>query len=416
MNRLERRTVFSQSLVARQSEGLTPDIFMIAGFGNTTVIETVQGLVVIDVPVGNPGTLVEAIRTKTDLPVHTIIYTHIHADHAFTTAGLMEDAQKRGHRRPLVIAQELSLAHIKRYQEMDPYNWYINQIQGARAFRKPEGTERFIPENIIFPNITYRDSMAFKLGDLTLELRHYLGETDDGTWVWIPERKVAIVGDLLEGSCPNIGNPFKVQRYDVEWAEALEKIAGNNPEFIVPGHGPLLKEERAKEWCLETARYLRYYHDEVIRLLNEGYWIEDILHMVKPPKDLIDKRFLSDVYGCSTFLIHGIHRRYAGWYNGNPSELFPAHSTEVAAEVLKIASTRDILARAKQLMTEGKIQLALHLVDFIIKGSDDNTQRKAALLLKAELLDARAEKEQNSIARNIFLVGAEEAEEMAKEL
>jgi hypothetical protein len=40
---------------------------------------------------------------------------------------------------------------------------------------------------------------------------------------------------------------------------------------------------------------------------------------------------------------------------------------------------------------------------------------KAALLLKAELLDARAEKEKNSIARNIFLVGAEQAEESAKE-
>jgi hypothetical protein len=67
-------------------------------------------------------------------------------------------------------------------------------------------------------------------------------------------------------------------------------------------------------------------------------------------------------------------------------------------------------------MTEGKIQLALHLVDFIVKGSGDKAQKKAALLLKAELLDARAEKERNSIARNIFLVGAEEAEQMAKEL
>jgi len=416
MSRLDRRTVFAQSLVARQSEDVTPDIFMIAGFGNTTVIKTSEGLVIIDEPVGNIATLIEAVRAKTDLPVHTIIYTHIHADHAFTTSGIMEDAQKRGHRKPVVIAQEMSLAHLKRYKEMGPYNWYINQIQGARGFRKPTGNERFVPENMVYPDITYRDAMSFKLGDLTFELYHYLGETDDGTWVWIPERKVAIVGDLLEGSCPNIGNPFKVQRYEVEWAEALEAIAGNNPEYIVPGHGPLLKRERAREWCLENAKYLRYYHDEVVRLLNEGYWIEDILQKIKPPDDLVDKRFLSDVYGCSTFLIHGIQRRYAGWYNGNPTELFPSRSAEIASEIVGLASVSDILNRSKQLMTEGKIQLALHLVEFIVKGSGDKTQKKAALLLKAELLDARAEKERNSIARNIFLVGAEEAEQMAKEL
>ncbi len=416
MSRLEKRTVFAQSLVARQSEDVTPDIFMIAGFGNTTVIKTSEGLVVIDVPVGNPAALVEAIRAKTDLPVHTIIYTHIHADHAFTAAGVFEDAKKRGRRKPVIIAQELSFAHLKRYKEMGPYNWYINQIQGARGFRKPTGIERFVPENVVYPDTTYSDSMSYRLGGLTFELYHYLGETDDGTWVWIPERKIAIVGDLLEGSCPNIGNPFKVQRYEVEWAEALEAIAGKNPEYIVPGHGPLLKGERAKEWCLETARYLRYYHDEVVRLLNEGYWIEDILRTIKTPEEFSNMRFLSDVYGCSTFLIHGIQRRYAGWYNGNPSELFPSSSAEIASEIVGLASVSDILNRSKQLMTEGKIQLAMHLVDFIIKGSDDKMQKKAALLLKAELLDARAEKERNSIARNIFLVGAEEAEVTANNL
>ncbi len=416
MSRLDRRTVFAQSLVARQSEDVTPDILMIAGFGNTTVIKTGEGLVIIDMPVGNIATLIEAVRAKTDLPVHTIIYTHIHADHSFTTGGLLEDAKKRGHRKPVVIAQEMSLAHLKRYQEMGPYNWYINQIQGARGFRKPKGNERFMPENMVYPDITFRDSMSYKLGGLTFDLHHYLGETDDGTWVWIPERKVAVVGDLLEGSCPNIGNPFKVQRYEVEWAEALEAIAGKNPEYIVPGHGPLLKGERVKEWCLETARYLRYYHDEVVRLLNEGYWIEDILHTIKTPEEFSNMRFLSDVYGCSTFLIHGIQRRYAGWYNGNPAELFPSRSAEIAAEIVGLASVSEILNRSKQLMTEGKIQLALHLVDFIVKGIEDKTQKKAALLLKAELLDARAEKERNSIARNIFLVGAEEAEQLAKEL
>lgn len=270
MSRLDRRTVFADVMTARRSEDICPGIFMVAGFGNTTVVETEEGLVVVDVPAGSSVRTLEAIRAKTAVPIHTIIYTHIHGDHAFTTATLLEDAKQRGHRKPTVIAQERALAHLARYKEMEPYNWYINQIQSGRGFAKPTGKERFVPDNIVYPDLTYQDAMSFKLGGMTFELYHYLGETDDGTWVWIPERKVAIVGDLLEGDCPNIGNPFKVQRYELEWAEALETIAGKNPEYVVPGHGPLRTGEKAIEWCVDTAKYLRFFHDEVVRLLNAG--------------------------------------------------------------------------------------------------------------------------------------------------
>jgi alkyl sulfatase BDS1-like metallo-beta-lactamase superfamily hydrolase len=416
MGRLDKRTVFADAMTARRDEDITQDVFMVAGFGNSTVVVTKEGLVVIDVPAGSSARLVETIRARTQAPINTIIYTHGHADHAFTTAELLEDASNRGHRRPTIIAQERVLNRFNRYKELGPYNWYINQIQAGRGFARPTGNEKMVPDDLLYPDITYRDSMSFKLGGLTFELYHYMGETDDGTWVWIPELKIVAAGDLLEGDCPNIGNPFKLQRYEVEWAEALETIAGKNPDFLVPGHGPLRKGEKAKEWCLDTARYLLFFHDEIIRLLNEGYWIEDILHMVKPPQELASKRFLSGVYGCPTFMIHGIQRRYAGWYNGNPSELFPSPSADIAAEMIKLADAKYVLKRAEQLKQEGNPQLALHLVDFVIKGSKHRVQRKKALLVKSQLLDALAGAETNQIARNILLVGAEEAEQMTRAL
>ncbi|HEY33248.1 MAG TPA: MBL fold metallo-hydrolase [Dehalococcoidia bacterium] len=416
MGRLERRTVFADTMTARRDEDITKNAFMIAGFGNTTVVETGEGLGVIDVPARSSAKLVETIRARTLAPIHTIIYTHGHADHAFTTANLLEDASKRGYRRPTVVAHERVLNKFSRYKELGPYNWYINQIQAGRGFARPTGKEKMLPDDVVYPDITYRDSMSFKLGDVTFELYHYIGETDDGTWVWIPELKLVATGDLLEGDCPNIGNPFKIQRYEVEWAEALETIAGKNPDFLVPGHGPLRKGERISEWCLDTARYLRHFHTEIVRFLNEGYWIEDILDKVKPPEDLAGKGFLSPVYGCPAYVIHGVHRRYAGWYNGNPSELFPAKRADIASEITKLAGSKEVLARAKQLQETGKIQLALHMVDFIINGSKNKAQRKKALLIKSELLDARAEAEVNQIARNIFLVGSEEAEQLAKSL
>lgn len=58
--------------------------------------------------------------------------------------------------------------------------------------------------------------MKFQLGGFTFELHQAMGETDDITWVHVPEHKMVFRDDLFISSCPNIGNPLKVQRYEVE--------------------------------------------------------------------------------------------------------------------------------------------------------------------------------------------------------
>jgi alkyl sulfatase BDS1-like metallo-beta-lactamase superfamily hydrolase len=415
MSRLERRNVFSAMAPIREEE-CTPDVFMVAGFGNTGVAITEEGVVVVDNTPMTSSRAVKAIRERTEAPIHTIIYTHGHGDHAFATAPFIADAKERGHPKPRIIAHELVTKRFDRYLKLSSYNRYINRIQAGRGYTRPKGDEQFMPADIVYPEITYSDAMQFKLGGLTFEVYYYMGETDDGTWVWIPERKTAIVGDLMVGVCPNIGNPFKVQRYELEWAEGLEMVAGKNPDFLIPGHGRILKGKEIQEMSLDTAKLLRYIHDEVVRLLNEGCWIEEILERVKIPEDLANKPWLAPIYGCPTYIIHGVHRRYAGWYNGNPSEIFPAKSADIAAEVVKISGADNLINHAKKLQQEGEIQLALNVVDFAIKGAKDTAKRKAALLLKAELLDARAEAEVNTIASNIMLVGAEEAEQEANAL
>jgi len=415
MSRLEQRTVFSQMGEARD-EQVTADILMIAGFGNTGVVFTEEGVVVVDTTPLTSSKVVEAIRARTEAPIHTIIYTHGHADHAFGAAPLLKDAKDRGHARPRIIAHELVCRRLDTYRKLGAYNWYINNIQGGRGYSRPKGDEHFMPDQIAYPEVTYSDAMQFTFGGLTFELYHYMGETDDGTWVWIPERKTAIVGDVVTGVCPNVGNPFKVQRYELEWAQALERVAGKNPDFVIPGHGRLLRGERIGEVCLNTAKMLRHIHHEVIRLLNEGCWIEEILERVEIPGELANSRGLAPVYGCPTFIIHGVHRRYAGWYNGNPSDLFPSKSSDIAAEVVALAGAERLVERARRLQQEGNTQLALHLANFVVKATQERSKRKEALLLEAELLDARAIAETNLIARNIFLVGAEAAEQEAASL
>jgi alkyl sulfatase BDS1-like metallo-beta-lactamase superfamily hydrolase len=343
---------------------------------------------------------IEVIRKRTDKPVYAIIYTHGHMDHVWSVPVFNTDAETHKYPKPHIIGHKNVARRFDRYQRLKVQHEHINTIQFAIPPDEP-----VLPQQFFYPNITFDDAMQCKLGGLTFELYSYYGETDDSLWVWIPERKTALVGDLLISGVPNVGNPFKVQRWALEWAQALEAVAAKNPDFVVAA-GQVLPKKSAKDILLDTARYLRFIEDEVVRLLNEGCWIEEIIDKINLPEDLTNKPWLQPVYGHPTFIIHGVHRRYAGWYNGNPAELFPAKSTEIAAEIVKLAGVDKLVQQANILRDNGKVQLALNIIDFVIRGIEDKETRREAILLKSELLDTRANIETSYIARNIFSAGA----------
>src|SRR5579863_1454927 len=234
-----------------------------------------------------------------------------------------------------------------------------------------------------------------------------MGETDDATWVWMPARRLAMVGDLIVSSLPNTGNPNKVQRYTLEWAEALEQIAARKPRIVLPGHGPAYRgEEVCHELLLETARALRFIHDEVVARLNRGEWPIDIVEAnLALPDDLAAKPFLRPVYGCVPFVVRDVIRRYAGWWSGAPTQMFPAKRSEVAAEILGLCGREQLLARARTLKDDGQLKSALAIAEMAL---DANSSDADAIALNIEILDAMAKAERSFIARNFFVAAARE--------
>ena len=397
-----------------KDEVLLPDVIKIGRVvpvaGPSGVVITGEGLVVVDtgMPQGGPDR-VRRIRERTDAPFHTIIYSHGHGDHVGGVHAFLEDAEQKGHPRPRIVGHELVARRFDKYWMLAGRGRYIGSLQFPGPEMQTARSQRGAsaqPSPYVYPDTTFSDYMEFRLGGLTFELRHAPAETDDTIWVWVPERKLAMIGDLLIGGAPNTGNPLKEQRYTLEWAEALEKIAEKEPDFIIAGPG-VLRGGLAKERCQKTARFLRYIHDEVVRLLNEQYWIEDILDRLTIPEDMANDPWLAGVYGHPTFIIHDVYRRYTGWYDGNPSQLFPSHSVAIAAEVVKLSGAGQIIKRARQLQKEGRTQLALHIVDFALTGADDASLRDEASALKADLLRTRADEVQNFIAGNIMRTSAE---------
>ncbi len=384
-------------------------VFMLQSFANICMFETREGVLVFDAGLPTDGwRIVKELRAVTDKPVRYIIYGHGHADHAFAARAVLEDAAERGHPKPVIVAHENLPLRFDRYQRMLPYHEHINRIQ----FAIPEGIPAF-PWDYVYPDQTFSGEMTLELGDTTFELRHARGETDDHVWMWVPEHEVACVSDFWVWSCPNVGNPFKVQRYALEWAQALEDVAARSPALMLPGHGAAISgKDQVQEACLTVARALRFLDEQVVEMLNQGRWQEDILHSFAWPDEFAASPYLAPIYGHPYFVVQALLRQYHGWYGGNPSQLFPAASGEVAGQVLGLAGGADkVLARARELKDEGRTQLSLHLVDFVLDAGEG--PRREALELKSALLEGLAAKEKSLIARNIFLGGVRQ---IAKEL
>lgn len=403
------------------------DVHLIGTFGNVGVFETDEGLVVFDIATeGNGPTVFRYVREITDKHIKYIIYSHGHFDHAFGFAPFVKEIEEKGWEMPQVIAHENCVKRFEKYRMLHEYHNWINSQQFASELPKASGDVVSAKETLD-PTILVRgdEKYSFKLGRYTFELYPEWGETDDVLWMYVPDKKVIFAGDMLIGGFPNVGNPYKVQRYPKHWANGLERMAKKSAEYLLPGHGPLVEgQENVRECLTITAEALHFVHDEVVKRLNQGKWFEEIYHEMLEiyPEKFKHSKWLQPVYGCYQFAIHASYRLYHGWYDsGNPTDLFPSKSADIAKELLKVVGSKSeekYFEHANKLFEEGKLQLALHILDVIIKGTDPNNSDLLlkAYKLKREILEKKASEETSLIGRNILNNGAIQVEARINDL
>ncbi|MFX1401930.1 MAG: alkyl sulfatase dimerization domain-containing protein [Promethearchaeota archaeon] len=383
----------------------------VGGMANTGIFETSEGLVIFDLPMRQFGSKTfKEIRRRTNRQVKYFIYSHGHFDHAFAFEPFIEEIEEKGWLAPEVIAHENCIRRFEKYRMLSNYHEWINKMQFASlGIIKHKNLVSAL--KTLDPTIILKGNDAkynFELGNIHFELTHDKGETDDSIWLWVPEKETICAGDLFVSSFPNVGNPFKVQRYPKDWAIAMDKMLEKDAMYLVPGHGPLIKgKERVKEGLLITFEVMHFVHDEVVKRLNEGKWFEQIYHeMLEIFPDKFKKHpLLREMYGCYRFAIHASHRLYHGWYNsGNPTDLFPSKTVDIASEFLNLNSGETYLNHARKLCSEGKLQLALHILDVVINGTKEKKSKTLleALQLKYNILKLKVKEETSFIAANIL--------------
>lgn len=374
--------------------------------GSVTAIRTAEGLVLVDT--AKPDTAqrtLEVIRSWDESPIHTVIFTHGHIDHTSGIAVIDAEADAKGVPRPRIVAHR----NVKRRMERYVASQGFNSIVQGQQFNMPGYV---YPVGQRQPDEVYDETLSFTIGGQRFELFHGRGETDDASFVWLPERSVLASGDFVIWVFPNAGNPRKVQRYATEWAAALRQMEALKPAILIPGHGPVVfGEERALQMLRDGTEALEYLVGETLALMNRGATLDEVLHGVKLPAAFLAKPYLLAKYDDPEFLVRSIYHFYAGWFDGDAAHLKPARTAEIARELAELAGGAERLAeRAARLSEAGKSRLAVQLAEFAGAAAPEDAGIQA---VRARVLQTAIDDESSLMGKAFLSVYLRQARERA---
>jgi len=233
---------------------------------NSTFIVNADDVVVVDTGVG-PATaksLIAALKKLTAKPVRYIVNTHWHDDHMMGNATWRDaypGVEFIGHSR--AEAELLSTGAANRRQLLEQGPAFAQRIRDAVAKKenlagKPISeeeriaylsdvtwAERYFAEApafaLIAPTVTFDDRLVLKRGTRSIEILH-LGRahTAADIVVHLPQEKIVIAGDLVVWPIPLYGSTS----FPLDYIATLEKLLALNAATLIPGHGPVMKDDR----------------------------------------------------------------------------------------------------------------------------------------------------------------------------
>ncbi len=402
--------------VTEELSELGDGLAIVESFSHSVVLATDDGLVAFDASGRKSGAdVAAAIAAWCSDPMTHLVYTHGHVDHV---GGSPAFAERWG--QMTVIGHENVAPRFDRYERTNDWNIQINsrQFGGIRQDlgmivdnldESLAGWRRFLPKGALRPTLEVGDRHTATVGGETIELHHARGETDDHLWAWLPDRRTIMAGDFLIWNFPNAGNPQKVQRYPVDWAAAMHRMAALRPELIVPAHGlPIAGVDRITEVLTTIAVTLEQLVDDVLAMMNDGATLDEIVHTVVVPDAILDRPYLRPLYDEPEFVVRNVWRQFGGWWDGAASRLKPARDADLGAAIAELTGgTGALVARAYTEAEAGNFRLACHLVDLAGWAAPDDPAVHGP---RAEIYRRRRKSERSLMSKGIFAAAARESE------
>lgn len=231
--------------------------------GNSAAVIGDDGVLVVDTgqfPV-LARRMIADIRKMTDQPVRFVVNTHWHGDHllgnaeyrrAFPGVAIVNHAATR----------RLSQKYLADFSQKAPLELpaYATEMreQMAKGLRKSgaplsaddreylkrqaDEIDAFmaqLPDAVYTPaDVTFERDLRVHLGQREVQILHLgRGNTSGDTVVYVPDAKVVMAGDMVV-----YPTPYSFGSWLREWTETLEALKALGATALVPGHGPVLRD------------------------------------------------------------------------------------------------------------------------------------------------------------------------------
>lgn len=408
---------------------VTDGVFTAVGYGVQPVSMIVgdDGVIIVDtgIDTATAETVLAQFRQITDKPVKAIIYTHGHGDHTGGTAVFKgPDTQVWGragfgveNRVQREVGLEIQNLRAQRQSGMAvPRDQVINLGIGQYYVPRQEaGVRSHASTGDLTPENTFASALKkLRIAGVDLELVAANGETADQLYVWLPRQKVVFSGDNYYKSWPNLyairGTVYRDIR---QWVASLDGMLDEEPEFLVPGHTrPILGKDRVTKALRIYRDAIQYVFDKTIEGMNKGLTPDQLVDYVELPEVYANSENLTPWYGHPDWAVRAIFNYYLGWFDGNPTNLFPLPPREEALRMAKLAGGEDRLhAQLVSAMAGKDWQWALQLSDYLMALRPESGEIK---LMRADILTGLADIHLTTTARNYYLTVAQELRRQAK--
>jgi alkyl sulfatase BDS1-like metallo-beta-lactamase superfamily hydrolase len=371
----------SQTTATQVADG----VWLSEGLSNAYLVVTREGRVVINTGMGFEAPVHKRVFDAVDRgPVRYILLTQGHVDHV----GGVELFRESGTE---VIAQ----ANNRPCQEDDARIHRFRVAHSAPFF--PDAVDK-AEKNLAVqarpqPTLTFQGRHAFELGGVRFELLATPGgETLDSMCVWLPDRRIAFVGNVfsaLFGHFPNLvtvrGDRY---RFALPFIDAVDRVRALAPELLLTGHfGPIRGEDLIRTELTRLRDAVRYVHDETVRGMNEGKDVFTLMREIRLPDDLA----VGQGYGCVAWSVRAIWEGYAGWFHQtSTTELYPTPVRAVYPDVVALAGGPEkVAAAARDRLAGGDPVGAIHLAEMALAADGDSRPALEAFLAAHEQLFAQ---------------------------
>ena len=402
-------------------EVLPDKIYQIRGFDltNITFIKGQTGWLIFD-----PATTREPARaalkfindTLGERPVTGVVYSHSHIDHFGGVRGVVDEAEVRAGRVPIIAPENFLHEAISENVFAGNAMSRRSRIQYATILaRNPHGhVDQSIGKNVsagapglIAPTLSVNQPFQ----EITVDgVKMVFQNTPDteapvGMNTWFPEWKAFWAGENVTATIHNIytlrGAPV---RNSLNWSKEINSAIYNFPnmEVLFASHSwPRWGTARIMEVLRAQRDLYANMNNQALHLANQGVTVNQVHNVYEVPKSLQRQWAARSYHGAVKNNVRAIINRFLGFWDGNPANLDPLSPADIAPLYVEMmGGEQSILAKGRELNAAGRYRESGEILSRLVFAQPTNQDARNLLADAFEQLGYQSE---STSFRNSYL-------------